>query len=65
MDINGVHIDGAVLLALIALVNTVILILTNRTVTRTHDAVNGMQQSEVDAAHQRGVDEAASSIENR
>ena len=57
MDLPGFHIDGGAIVALLALVNTALLVWTNRKVTQTHDAVNGMQAAKIEAAHQQGVDE--------
>lgn len=62
MDIPGVHIDGAVLLALLGVINTVVLAYIARTTTRTHNAVNGMQEQKVSDAHQLGVDEGTRSL---
>lgn len=55
MDIPGVHIDGTVLVALIALVNTALLAWIGNTARRTHDAVNGIQAQAVRDARAEGV----------
>lgn len=59
MDFPGFHVDGSALTALLVLLNTAVNALVLMKVRQTHDAVNGMQVTKVEEAHQAGVVEGA------
>jgi hypothetical protein len=59
MDFPGFHLDGGAMVALLALLNTGLLIYAARLQAKTHDLVNGMQAGKVAEAHQLGVTEGA------